>query len=404
MSNRLGAEDSSWLHMEGPENPMVINGLVALGSTLSVERVTALLDRGLPAHFRCHLREPRTGFGTVRLTPDPAFSMSRVVHHVELGSGEDALADFVGDEISTLLDRSGPLFRVFVVDRKGDPTTLLFRVHHALADGFALMELLFSMCDERVMEHAPDATRQKPTWRARAYAGALGRLALLPPDPRTVLKSSLGHEKRVAWTAPIPLERIKARGKSAHATVNDVLVSAVAGALGTYLRDQGSHVRNVRAMVPVNLRAPGSANTSPNNHFGLVVLALPVGIRAPEERLLEVKRRMDRLKGSPEAVVAHGLLRLMGSVPRKLLELGVAFFGMKASLVLTNVPGPRAPLHLDGALIERLMFWVPQAAKMGLGISIFSYAGNVTVGVLADAGIVPDPDRLVRSLTADLGG
>ena len=107
---------------------------------------------------------------------------------------------------------------------------------------------------------------------------------------------------------------------------------------------------------------------------------------------------MDRLKGSPEALVTHGLLRAMGWAPRPVEDLGVWFFGTKASIVLTNVPGPRAPLRLAGVKVSRIMFWVPQSGRMGIGISIFSYAGTVTIGIIVDAGLVPDPDALVADL------
>ena len=403
MDDRLGSEDTSWLHMEDPVNPMVVSSLVELGSVLAVEDVRALLERGLPARFRCRMEEPSGGFGAVRLTPMSSFRIETHVVEKQLPAGDAALVEFVGQEVSTLLDRSVPLFRVHVVNREGSPTVLLFRVHHALADGFALMELLFSLCDEHATDHATQTTHGASAGSVLAHAASLARLVFLPPDPRTRLKNKLSCEKRVAWSAPIPLSRIKELGNASHATANDVLVSAVAGALGSYLREHGEEPKNLRAMVPVNLRRHDVA-ASLDNRFGLVVLSLPVGIVPAEERRVEVKRRMDRLKASPEAFVAMDLLQLMGRVPRPLEDLGVRFFGSKASLVLTNVPGPRTTLHLCGAPIERLVFWVPQAAKMGLGVSIFSYAGNVTLGVLADVLVCPEPEVVVRALVHELSG
>jgi len=79
------------------------------------------------------------------------------------------------------------------------------------------------------------------------------------------------------------------------------------------------------------------------------------------------------------------------------------FFGTKASLVLTNVPGPREHLSLAGSRVADLMFWVPQAGDLGLGVSIMSYAGNVGVGVMTDAGVIPDPETLVAGIRAELG-
>jgi diacylglycerol O-acyltransferase len=401
MHQRLGGEDASWLHMEDATNPMVINALVELGGRLEVPRVQALVRRMFPDRFRSRVRESRIGAPVLEL--DSSFDVGEHVEHVDLLEGDAALAAFVGERVSSLLDPTRPLFRVYVIDRPGSPTALLFRVHHALADGFALLSLLFAGCDP----HGTPEPRQETHGTTRrsllSYGASLARLLTLPPDPRTRLKRPLGFQKRVAWSAPILLDEIKAIGRPVSATANDVLVSAVAGALGRYLWRGGDNILGLHAMMPVNLR-PKEAPTTLGNDFGLVVLALPVGIADPRERLLMVKRRMDQLKASPEALVAVGLLRAMGQAPRVVEDLGVAFFGMKASLVLTNVPGPRAKLHLDGVEIERLMFWVPQAAKMGLGVSIFSYAGKVTLGVIADTEVMADPTELVEDIVADLSG
>jgi diacylglycerol O-acyltransferase len=111
---------------------------------------------------------------------------------------------------------------------------------------------------------------------------------------------------------------------------------------------------------------------------------------------------MRRLKSSPEALVAKQLLRVMGWAPSLVEDLGVAFFAQKASLVLTNVPGPRERLTLAGLPVKRLLFWVPQSGRMGLGVSLFSYAGQVTVGVMADAQVLERPQGLVDDLATEL--
>jgi diacylglycerol O-acyltransferase len=104
---------------------------------------------------------------------------------------------------------------------------------------------------------------------------------------------------------------------------------------------------------------------------------------------------MDGLKRSPEALVAFGVLSVMGLAPVEVERLGLRFFGSKATAVLTNVPGPREPLYLAGRKLDRMMFWVPQSGHLGLGISILSYAGGVMLGVASDEGLVPDPERIV---------
>jgi len=157
----------------------------------------------------------------------------------------------------------------------------------------------------------------------------------------------------------------------------------------------------VRATVPVNLRPLDEAHRL-GNQFGLVFLALPLGVEGPAERLTEVKRRMDELKSSLQPVVAFGALTAIGYLPVPLQPVPIQFFGSKASLVLSNVPGPRERLFLAGEPLGRAMFWVPQSGRLGLGVSILSYAGEVMVGVASDAGLVPDPAAIVDGFQAEV--
>src|SRR5260370_36227337 len=111
------------------------------------------------------------------------------------------------------------------------------------------------------------------------------------------------------------------------------------------------------------------------NVFGLVFLPLTIGIVDPGRRLRAIKKEMDELKVSPEALVSFGVLSLMGLAPVEVEQLGLRFFGSKATAVLTNVPGPRQPLYMAGRKIDKVIFCVPQSAHIGLGISILKYAG-----------------------------
>ncbi|HEY6037293.1 MAG TPA: WS/DGAT domain-containing protein [Kofleriaceae bacterium] len=232
---------------------------------------------------------------------------------------------------------------------------------------------------------------------------ALARIVILPPDPMTVLKGALGREKAVAWSAPIPLAGVKTCARAMGATVNDVLVAAAAGAIGRYLERRDTDVGGleIRAMLPVDLRG-GIPARELGNRFGLFVAGLPVGIRDPVARVRAVKRRMDALKGSAEGLTTYAILGAMGRAPRPLEALGVSYFGSKTSVVLTNVPGPRDQVRLAGVPVKRMLFWVPQSGHTGLGISIFSYAGSVTIGILVDVGLVSDVNALVADLHAEL--
>jgi hypothetical protein len=122
---------------------------------------------------------------------------------------------------------------------------------------------------------------------------------------------------------------------------------------------------------------------------------LPLGIANPLARLYEVHRRMLELKGSYLAPLSLGLLAFAGLVPAGLQQEILDYLANKATAVMTNLPGPQTPRYLAGTRLAQLMFWVPQSGNIGLGVSILSFAGGVQFGLIADAGLVPDPDRIV---------
>jgi WS/DGAT/MGAT family acyltransferase len=238
-----------------------------------------------------------------------------------------------------------------------------------------------------------------------AGAGMLVGELLKSNDPQSPLKGEFGLKKRVAWSEPVAVDEVKLIGKRYGAKVNDVLVAAMAGALRSYLAKRGADVDHmtVRAMVPVDLRPPERA-LDLGNDFGLVVLDLPIGGRGPIERLRATRANMDALKRSPEAMAVKTLFTIFGRSPKIVEDLAVDLFGSKASVVMTNVAGPRQPLYLAGTPIDRIMFWVPHPGKqLGMGISILSYNGAATLAVIADGHLVPDPETITAQFSREFG-
>jgi WS/DGAT/MGAT family acyltransferase len=232
---------------------------------------------------------------------------------------------------------------------------------------------------------------------------AASKLLLTSPDQKTIAYGPCGVEKRVAWSAAIPLSDVIRVGRALRGTVNDVLLAAATGALRRYMEQRGQDTTGVsiRAMVPVSIRAAKDLNKL-GNQFGLVILSLPVGVSDPLQRLKILKRRMDDIKDTPEALVAFGILSVMGLTPRQIEKIIVDIFAGKVSAVMTNVPGPRRPIYLAGQRLNSLMFWVPRGGDVGLGLSILSYAGNAYVGIATDAGLMPDPQAIVDQYHAEL--
>ena len=221
-------------------------------------------------------------------------------------------------------------------------------------------------------------------------------MALMPDDSPTLLKGKATPGKRVAWGEPLPLEEVKAVGQAFGASINDVLLTAVAGAIGDYLRAHGDDPtgKEIRAMVPVNLR-PLDQAWRLGNKFGLVPLVLPVGIANPIERLGAVRARMNDLKGGYQPVMAFALLAVAGLLIKPMQDALLNLFAKKATAVMTNVPGPREELKFNGRTIKQLLFWVPQSGDIGVGVSILSYAGGVQFGLITDDVLCPDPDDII---------
>jgi diacylglycerol O-acyltransferase len=438
----MASIDAAWLGMEDPTNLMMVTGVLALDAKVDLKRLRLVLDRRLAPFARFHQRvaRPRSRGNRPHWEDDSRFDINNHLSHVALPApgGDAALRDMVSDLMSVPLDFTKPLWHMHVIDGYNDGSVILTRVHHCIADGIALVRVMLSLTDETPNAKLPPAPAKRPAsgfrlpldWLpdavGRGVAGGqelltkpgkalglarigahgayrLGRMVVLPPDPETVFKGKLGRRKRAAWSEPVPLDDIKAIGKAFGATVNDVLVAVATGALRRYMERRGEPTSGIaiRASVPVNLRPLTDAHKL-GNAFGLVFLTLPIGVVDPTRRLRAIKKEMDELKSSPEALLAFGVLSLMGLAPVEVEQVGLRFFGSKATAVLTNVPGPRQPLYLAGRKIDKVMFWVPQSGHLGLGISILSYAGGVMLGIASDEGLVPDPERIAESFGAEV--
>jgi WS/DGAT/MGAT family acyltransferase len=232
--------------------------------------------------------------------------------------------------------------------------------------------------------------------QAGGMVGELARVIALPDDPATTYRTALSGRKAVAWADPLPLADMKAIGRALECSVNDVLMSTVAGALGAGLRQQDQDVRGVtiRAIVPVNLRSAETPLTL-GNRFGLIFVDMPLGVSNPLRRLYAMHATLSALKGSMQPAMTLAMLGILGLLPAAVQTPAVELFSRKSTAVVSNVPGPTGRLYLCGQRISEMYFWVPQSGSIGVGISVLTYAGQVFVGMIADADVVPDPQRVV---------
>ena len=453
LTERMSRVDTAWLRMDSDANLMMIIGVWLLAPQLSLAELQQRVEQSLLAYprFRQKVVEDAVGANWVE---DRAFDIE---HHVQrqalrAHAGEAPLATLkrrVAELATTPLDRSRPLWQFQLVENlDGEHSALICRIHHCIGDGIALTSVMLSMADggkapplRRSQAAAPaddgddwladtlikpmaelaikaigitgqglgkgiemlsqrgDPVANTADAARIAYqvVSDLAAFALMPDDSPTRLKGTATPGKKVAWGEPLPLDEVKAVGKVLDASINDVLLSCVAGAIGDYLRSKGDDPsgQEIRAMVPVNLRPLSEAYTL-GNRFGLVPLVLPIGIANPIERLVAVRARMAELKGSFQPLLAFGVLALSGLVVKPVQAVITGLFAKKATAVMTNVPGPREPLSLCGRSVKQLMFWVPQSGDIGMGVSILSYAGGVQFSLITDARMCPDPEAIIE--------
>ena len=437
----MSSVDRAWLMMDDPTNPMVINGFWIFEELLQYEHVLAVLEERLLIHerFRQRVVEHRGAFRTRSYwQTDPEFDLRAHVGRITLPSPGDTntLNDTVARLLTVPLDLNRPLWTFTLIEGYGGGSVFFGRIHHCIGDGAALVRVLIALTDESAegarpapapaagpppnRNPLPPPTRPAaailPQGRKRAgqrghllslaarggqiagkFVAVLAKLTLMPTDDKTAFKGEVGVGKALAWSKGIPLDDVKFVKNTMGATVNDVLVAAMAGALRRYVETRGDNPqgKEIRAMVPVDIRAPH--DTKLTNRFALVYLPLPIGIADPIDRLFETKRNMDAIKRSPEALVTYQAIAGLGVVSDKIATSVRSYYAGKVSVVLTNVPGPPRKLYFAGKPLETIVFWVPQSGSIGVGISIFSYAGQVNIGLITDRGLAPDPDTIVAA-------
>lgn len=410
-SQPLDPVDAAWYHLDGPANPAIVTAVALTASPLHFGRVRKALEQRLLYFERFRQRVVDRGlmFQTPAWQDMAGFDIGRHVHRLALPAPHDgqALRALVGELAGQPLDHALPLWQAYVVESVGAGSAFVFRYHHCIGDGAAMMcvaQRLFAM--PAVPTPVPTAAEAGVLDKAAVALSAVSSLAevlIKPPDPVSPFKGSFSTTQRMAWSRPVAIRDAKAIGAPIGAKVNDVLTAAVAGALRRYLQGRGSDAGHttLRAMVPVSLRPPECMGQL-GNMFGLVILDLPVEAASPARRLALTQARMQALKGSSEALAMQALFDLFGRGPKAVEDLASMIFGSKASVVLTNVAGPREPVSLAGTPIERMMFCVPHPGnEMGMGISIFSYRGEATLSVMADAGLVPDPASITSAFDSE---
>src|SRR4051812_644379 len=448
--SRLSTMDSSFLRVETPTAHMHVGwmswldlppGQDQLDIELVIERLAARLH--LFPRFRQRVVRVPLGMAEPVWRDDPHFDIRR--HIVEAAPGRP-VGEAVDDLLSTPLDRDRPLWQILVVPRAGDGRALIAgKVHHAMVDGIAAVELGVLLFDATAEPSATAPEAWSPAapeggvrlaadavadtalaqFRAAGRLVALGRapaqtvrvaetmrraaLSLaddaMRPAPVSYLNVPIGPRRTLA-THAVRLGRLLELKAAFGTTLNDVVLAVCAGALHRFAQRRGDAPRDLRVMVPVSVRDP-SGDAGAGNRITFAFLTLPVGKPSPPDRLAAIVEEMGELKRSGRIAGSAMLLRGLGALPEPLKDRAARLAASPRlyNLTISNVPGPRMPLYVAGARVRSIVPVIPITDDHALAIGVLTYDDRAHFGLYADPVALPRARSLALALedaTAEL--
>ena len=452
--DRLNPLDALFIDAEDqdPHTSMAIASVAVFdGPAPSREEFLAHLTGRLPLvpRYRHKLRTVPFRLGRPVWVEDPDFDLRYHARRTALPApgGDAQLCELMGRVMSQRLDRDHPLWEYWLVEGLSQGRwAIISKIHHSMVDGVSATDLyrvIFDLTPEPSPPVADDrAVAAEPSGLQLAAAAALdmilvplretaavtsaiaahpenalrqvtetvrGAAKLAPslwPAPGSSLSGNIGGQRRYLL-ARASLDDVKTIKQKFGGTVNDVVLTAIAGGFRALLLARGEEpqARTVPSLVPVSTRAAGEEDIY-ENRVSAVLANLPVHLADPVERLAVVHAELAALKTSQEAVLGEELVTLGRYYPFPLMSQGVrlAFSLPQREIVTvtTNVPGPGQPLYGLGRRLLEIVPYVPIASTVRTGIAIFSYCGNLTFGITGDLATSPDLDVLAHGIEQDL--
>jgi diacylglycerol O-acyltransferase len=449
--DRLSGLDTSFLHLERDGAHMhVASTTIFEGPAPSHDEFRDHIASRLHLvpRFRQKLRFVPFAQGRPVWVDDPHLNLEYHVRRTALPppGSEEQLRNLASRIFSQQLDRSKPLWELWLAEAlEGDRFAIIGKTHHALVDGVSGVDITNVLFD--AAREPTGSSPAGPEWLpspepngAKLLAEALLERATSPREivrgaravlrgprriasqlrdgiaatgkmvgaglsaPRTPLNVEIGSHRRFAWVTS-DLGEFKRIKSELGGTVNDVVLAAVTGALGRYMRARGFDTSELelRAMVPVSVRAD-EEHGALGNRVAAIMAPLPVWSEDPVQTLHLISDTMGDLKGSGQAVGAEILTGLVDFAPPTIasqaarLQSAQRFF----NLVVTNIPGPQYPLYVLGREMQALYPMVPLAQKQAVCVGIMSYNGQIHFGLIGDYDVMADLDSLALDLEASI--
>ena len=450
---RLSPVDASFLQLESSHAHMHVAWSAIFsppedGAAPTIEEIRERVTARLSWVPRCRQRllPAPLGLGEPRWVDDAGFDVA--AHVVALADPDDAMsaerfAALRDTLLSTPLDRRRPLWQLAFVPRLADGRFgVVGRVHHAMADGAAALQIALLTLDiddagngaapARWKAAAPPSTLERaldpfvhgaevcssaardvaqavahPRATARGALRDAGRLVhalsqdLLPHAPASALNRPLGP-RRTLVQHRVALDEVREVSRGVPGTRNDVGLAAIAGALRALAIERGRPPEPLKAMVPVNMRRAHDAATL-GNRVSVTSVWLPLDLRSPAARLERVRRQTERFKGSARPQGAQTLIAGFGLLPSALRApvLRAAQPG-RFNLTISSVPGPPSALFMHGMRLDELYPVIPIADGQTLSIGMLPYEGHLYFGLYADPDGLPDATRLAALIDEEL--
>lgn len=442
---RLSALDASFLRAETPSAHMHVGWLALVagpegGGEIDPELLRARIAARLDLAPRFRKRVVDVPVGEPPLIDDPGFSVDRHVHILEVGEGgvgEAELQRLLDRFLSTQLDRARPLWEILIVPKlAGGGAAILGKVHHALVDGVAAVELgtlLFDLEPDTSIADAPEWSPSLPPSPARLLissatdtaleqfrnAGRMANLGLRPsqglrvadsmrraafamareiaePAPESFLNGPIGPERTLRTTS-LPLDRVLEIKQRSAAKLNDVVLAIASGALHSFSAERQPEPGPLRAMIPINVRPDGEGEqTAAGNRIAFGFVELPVSAPDAATRLRSVMRQSSALRESGRVAGSDAIMQGVGLLPRPMKSIAtrLASSPRTFNLTVSNVPGPRVPLYAAGGEVRSIFPVIPLAGSHALAIGVLTYGGGLHVALHADPTRLPTAAQL----------
>jgi WS/DGAT/MGAT family acyltransferase len=438
--DRLSPLDASFLRVETPTAHMHVGWSAIIDLPPDAERLNAAeLRRRIEGRlhhvprFRQTLRAPAAGLGGPSWSDDPNFDLSHHVTEESSNSPSGArLTEITEAFFSEQLPRDRPLWRMHVVGRlSGKRAAVLGKVHHAMVDGIAAVQLGMLLFDGVPEAPAGDVV----PWAARrtgaldvALGGArdtaleqfrtarrVAELGLSPgrslrvadsmrraafglvddvrrPAPASYLNQPIGPRRRLIGTS-LPLRRALAVKERTDSSLNDIVLATVAGALSRLAGAHDEEPADLRAMVPANVRTEDAS--SGGNAIAFLFVDLPV-TASPAERLALVRARMRTLKRDGRVAGTDQMLRLLGYLPTPLQGSAARLAASPRlyNVTISNVPGPRMPLYLAGGRVRSVLPVIPIPDHHAIAVGALTYDQRLQLAAYVDPDALPHSGRL----------